>query len=57
MRADGQVNVWEAGLEVAHGVERGVVVRIRADKESVVAVADGGDIVLDHAGDDFRFVP
>ena len=57
VRADGQMDVREAGFQIADGVERRVVVRVGSDKEMIVAVVDGGGVVLHHAGDDGVLVP
>ena len=57
MRADRQMDVREARFQIADGVERRVVVRVGADKEMIVAVVDGGDVVLHHARDYGVLVP
>jgi hypothetical protein len=51
------VNVGKLLFHRPDLVERGGVVRVAADENMVVRVADGGDVVGHHLPDDFMLMP
>ena len=57
MRANGEMNVGKTAFGLPDRREGRLVVRISADKEIVVAVSNGGDVVRQHPADHVRFVP
>ena len=57
VRANGEVKVGTAGLHLPAFIECPGVVRIRAEKEVVVAIVDGGTVVIHHRADNFVLVP
>jgi hypothetical protein len=57
VRAYRKMDMREAGFQVANRIQRGIVIRVGADKKMIIAVVYGGGVMLHHAGDHGVLMP
>jgi len=57
MRAHRKMNVRISGFKLPNFVQSGLIVWVRSDENVIVAVEDGGAVLLDHPRDDCRLIP
>lgn len=57
MRRNGNVHAPEGTGKLAHHLQGIGIIRINAEKEIVIVIPDGGDVVPHHVSDDAGFFP